>query len=144
MATPTANTSIVEVVSDLPNRAEMVQRRCDELEQEAQVKAQVVTVQREQAAQQHASEVARKWAVVSYVKKLETERAKANWIRFGFVMAGAAVLAVIAKRASGRRPRARNPMPEPEEDDEWQERSRARSLPPRQERRSPFRRWRNE
>jgi len=144
MATPTANTSIVEVVSDLPNRAEMVQRRCDELEQEAQVKAQVVTAQREQATQQHAAETARRWSVISYVKKLEAERSKSTWIRFGFAIAGAAVLAVIAKRASGRIPKARSPIREPEDEETWQERPRTRSLPPRRKQRNPFRQWRDE
>jgi len=126
----------------LGSRADKYETLAQEQQQRKVQEVQAVVAQREQATQQQAAEGARKWATISYVKRLEAERSKTTWIRFGFVIAGAAILAVIAKRASRRSPKHRIAEREPDDSESWQENQPDNSLPLRPKGRRLFRKWR--
>lgn len=97
--------------SSLVNRAEMIERRAAEIEQQSQ---QQVAQQRQselQQLQQRRADRARMLRVVSDARHLEAEQTRKFWVRRGLVFAGCFLLGALL--AQDKRPKAKPLAVEP-------------------------------
>jgi len=89
---------------DLPlgSRADKYETLAQEQQQRKVQEIQTVVAQREVALHQQSADAARKHAIIAHVRRLEAERNKTTWVRYGLVVGTAIVAAILIKRAPPR------------------------------------------
>lgn len=111
MLTKTQTIAPDHAPADLVNRAELIERRASELEQQASQTAIQVRQSELQQLQQRRADRARMLRVVSDARHMEAEQSRKIWVRRGLVFAGCFLLGALL--AQDKRPKAKLLATEP-------------------------------